>query len=180
MGEYRHIETGELKSQSEWRQHYKNTSLPRTWTAATLQGLGLEPVLEAPKPTDLGTYQTVRRDGVSRDASGNWVRAWAVVDMFSDYVDEEGNTVTKAEQEQQYQARLDAEAAKRVRAKRDKLLVECDWVVIRARELGQDVPREWFDYRSDLRNVPQQDGFPHDVEWPTHPAAATSQDEPAP
>jgi len=147
MGEYRHIETGELKSQSEWRQHYKNTSLPRTWTAATLQGLGLEPVLEAPKPTDLGTYQTVRRDGVSRDASGNWVRAWAVVDMFSDYVDEEGNTVTKAEQEQQYQARL--------------------------------VPREWFDYRSDLRNIPQQDGFPHDVVWPTHPDDAT-QDEPTP
>jgi len=77
------------------------------------------------------------------------------------------------------QQHYDDLAAKRVRAKRDKLLVECDWVVIRAKELGQDVPREWFDYRSDLRNVPQQDGFPHDVVWPTHPDDA-AQDEPAP
>jgi hypothetical protein len=67
------------------------------------------------------------------------------------------------------QQHYDDLAAKRVRAKRDRLLDESDWVVIRAKELGQDVPREWFDYRSDLRNVPQQDGFPHDVTWPTKP-----------
>ena len=87
MGEYRHTETGEVKSQGEWRRHYSNTSLPRVWTAATLQGLKLEAVLEAPKPT-AGAYQTVARNGVEQDAKGNWVTAWAVVDMFAD--DEDG------------------------------------------------------------------------------------------
>jgi hypothetical protein len=50
MGDYRHIETGEVKTQGAWRSHYKNVSLPRTWTAATLDGLKLEPVFETPKP----------------------------------------------------------------------------------------------------------------------------------
>ena len=30
MGDYRHIDTGEIKTQGQWRSHYKNVSLPRT------------------------------------------------------------------------------------------------------------------------------------------------------
>lgn len=61
------------------------------------------------------------------------------------------------------------EAEANVRRKRDHLLDESDWVVIRARELGQDVPRDWFDYRGDLRQIPEQEGFPYAVVWPTKP-----------
>jgi hypothetical protein len=78
MGDYRHIDTGEIKSQGQWRNHYKNTSLPRTWTAATLAGLKLEPVFETPKP-DAGQYQNAVRNGVEKDANGNWVWAWLSV-----------------------------------------------------------------------------------------------------
>lgn len=165
MGEYRHTETGEVKSQGEWRRHYKNTSLPRTWTAATLQGLNLEAVLEAPKPT-AGQYQTVARNGVEQDANGNWVTAWAVRDMFADYTDEEGVLHTKAEQEAAHQERLDADAARSVRAQRDKLLSECDWVVVMHTEKGTNVPLEWETYRQALRDVTDQSGFPHQVIWP--------------
>ncbi|MCP4929174.1 MAG: hypothetical protein GY918_08990, partial [Gammaproteobacteria bacterium] len=38
---------------------------------------------------------------------------------------------------------------------------------IRARELGQPVPEAWYDYRGDLRQVPEQEGFPHTISWPT-------------
>jgi hypothetical protein len=65
MGDYRHIETGETKTQGAWRSHYKNVSLPRTWTAATLDGLKLEPVFETPKP-DAGQYQNAVRNGVEK------------------------------------------------------------------------------------------------------------------
>jgi len=58
---------------------------------------------------------------------------------------------------------------KAIREQRDRLLDESDWVVIRARELGQDVPRDWFDYRGDLRQIPDQPGFPDNVIWPTKP-----------
>lgn len=114
MAEYRNKTTGEVKTQGEWRRVHKNTSLPRTWTAETLDGLNLDPVLEAPKPTDLGKYQTVRRDGVKQDTKGNWVQAWVVVDMFSDYTDDEGVFYSKENQEAEYQARLDAERRSRM------------------------------------------------------------------
>lgn len=49
-------------------------------------------------------------------------------------------------------------------------LAECDWVVLRAKELGQPVPREWYDYRSKLRQVNNQEGFPDNVIWPDKPS----------
>lgn len=164
MGEYRHTETGEVKSQGEWRRHYKNTSLPRTWTAATLQGLKLEAVLEAPKPT-AGQYQTVARNGVEQDANGNWITAWAVREMFADYTDEEGVTHTKAEQEAAYQAKLDADAAQAVRTQRDALLAETDYLALSDNTL----PADMASYRQSLRDITSQDGFPHEVTWPVKP-----------
>lgn len=63
----------------------------------------------------------------------------------------------------------EAAQAKRVRAKRDQLLAECDWVVIRAQETGEPVPQAWRDYRQALRDVPDQPGFPDTVTWPEAP-----------
>lgn len=56
------------------------------------------------------------------------------------------------------------------RAQRDSLLAACDWVVVRSQELGEPVPQEWADYRQALRDVPQQEGFPTDIDWPDKPA----------
>jgi hypothetical protein len=165
MGDYRHKTTGEVKSQGEWRRHHANTSFPRVWTQATLDSLMLDPVFPTPKP-DAGQYQTAVRDGVEQDAKGNWVERWAVRDMFAEYTDDEGVTHTKAEQEQAYQAGLDATAAASVRAQRDKLLAECDWTQV------NDAPVDkatWAVYRQALRDITLQAGFPHSVTWPTQP-----------
>ncbi len=62
-----------------------------------------------------------------------------------------------------------AEAAQ-VRAERDRRLSACDWVTLRALELGQPVPSDWVSYRQALRAVPDQPGFPAEVTWPTPPA----------
>ena len=165
MGEYRHTETGAVKTQGEWRRHYSNVSLPRVWTAATLQGLKLEAVLEAPKPT-AGAYQTVARNGVEKDAKGNWVTAWTVVNMFAD--DADG---TKAEKEAAYQAGLDANAASAARKKRDALLADTDWIVIMHTEKGTNIPLEWEVYRQALRDITNHVNFPHltDADWPVKP-----------
>jgi hypothetical protein len=61
-------------------------------------------VLAAPAPTPSGEYKSVGRNGVVQDANGNWVQAYVERDMFADYVDEEGVTVTKASQEEAYTA----------------------------------------------------------------------------
>jgi len=60
--------------------------------------------------------------------------------------------------------------ANEIRVKRNSLLSETDWLVIRSVEEGQPLSAEWVAYRSALRNVPEQFGFPQDVNWPTVPA----------
>lgn len=159
MGEYRHKVTGEVKSQGEWRAANPNISMPRVWNQNVLDALNIEAVLEAPKP-DAGPYQTVVRNGVVKDAKGNWVTAWEVRDMFSD--DAEG---TKAEKEAAYQAGLDAEAAKAVRAERDRKLAETDWMALSDVTMSAEMAA----YRQALRDITAQEGFPHSVNWPVKP-----------
>lgn len=107
--EYRVRSSGELKSQGECRKLFSNVSLPKVWNQNVFDSLGIDPVLITPKPETTGYTQAVR-DGATQDANGNWVQAWKIVDMFADYTDDEGVVHTKAEQEAEYQARLDAEA----------------------------------------------------------------------
>jgi len=55
------------------------------------------------------------------------------------------------------------------RAKRDLLLAETDWVVIKSLELGETVSTDMSTYRQALRDVPAQAGFPDTITWPTQP-----------
>ena len=73
---------------------------------------------------------------------------------------------TAVEQEAAYKAQKDTEFAKSARDSRDKLLAECDWLVVKALELSQAVPAEWVAYRQALRDLPQQEGFPVTINWP--------------
>lgn len=51
------------------------------------------------------------------------------------------------------------------REKRDTLLAETDWWAVSDRTMTQAET----DYRQALRDVPQQDGFPVNITWPTRP-----------
>ena len=169
MSEYRNRTTGAVNTQGEIRRSMPNTSLPRVWTADICEFLGIDPVLAAPAPAPSGEYKVVSRNGVTQDANGNWVEAYVERDMFADYVDEDGVTVTKTEQEQAYTARKNEEAATAVRAERDKLIASCDWMAIKAFEGGTAVSTEWATYRQALRDVSAQAGFPNDITWPEKP-----------
>lgn len=71
------------------------------------------------------------------------------------------------------QADIDEAAAIEVRTHRDeKLRIEVDPVVtnsLRWADMSADEQQAWSDYRTALLNVPQQAGFPHEVDWPTKP-----------
>ena len=60
-------------------------------------------------------------------------------------------------------------AARAARARRDQLLSETDWLVIRAADTGVPVPEPWRQYRQALRDITAQAGFPLDVAWPAPP-----------
>ena len=169
MSEYRNRTSGAVNTQGAIRKLHPNTSLPRVWTADICEFLGIDPVLAAPAPAASGEYKVVSRNGVTQDANGNWVEAYVERDMFADYVDEEGVTVTKASQEEAYTATKDAEAATAARATRDGLIASCDWMAIKAFEAGTTVSTEWATYRQALRDVSAQAGFPNDITWPEKP-----------
>ena len=71
------------------------------------------------------------------------------------------------------QEELDAKKALDVREWRDHLLQsEVDPIVsnsLRWADMSEDKQAEWAQYRTDLLNVPQQSGFPHNVTFPTKP-----------
>ena len=167
MSEYRHTTTGEVKTQGQWRSHYSNVSLPRTWKTATLAGLNLEAVLASPAATTTA-YQSSSRDGVEQDANGNWVEKYVARDMFSDTTDEDGVTTTKAEHEAAYQATLDATAGEAVRTTRNTLLAATDYFALT--DVTMDAPMTT--YRQALRDITSHADFPNldDADWPTKPA----------
>jgi hypothetical protein len=78
---YRNRADGSLVTKSQLKADNRNTSLPKVWTAATLESLGVDPVLASPKP-EVGEYEVAVSDGAVQNG-GNWVEAWKVQPMFT-------------------------------------------------------------------------------------------------
>ena len=62
----------------------------------------------------------------------------------------------------------EAKAAE-VRSQRDDLLRDSDWTQMPDSPLSESEKEAWKGYRQELRDVPQQEGFPEAVTWPTLP-----------
>ena len=145
----------------------KHMSLPSSWTDATLEALGVARVAKTVAP-DVSEWQVAIKDGVE-EVNGVWREKWVTQEMFVEYTeeDENGNTVTHTVQDQK-DAKVAAdnaalEAAER--AKRDELLKETDYYGMS----DVTMSAEMTTYRQALRDVPQQDGFPSTITWPTKP-----------
>jgi hypothetical protein len=165
MSEYRIRSTGEVKSQGQIRSMHPNVSLPKVWNTNVNETLGIDPVLASPKPDPSGDYKTVVRNGVEQDASGNWVWAWTENDMFQEYTDDEGTVVTVQDQIDAKVAADNAALASTERATRDDLLKATDHYGLSDVTMTEAMAA----YRQALRDVPQQEGFPQTITWPTKP-----------
>jgi hypothetical protein len=106
---YRKRTDGSLATKSELKSQNTNTSLPKVWTEAALEFLGVDPVLPSPKP-DVGDYEVAVADGARfvlikpDNDSGNWVEAWKVQPMFTQYVDDDGKAVSVEQQIAEYES----------------------------------------------------------------------------
>ena len=58
-----------------------------------------------------------------------------------------------------------------IRERRNRLLTESDWVVVKAKEThaNASIPSDWVDYRTELRDITKQSD-PDDITWPTKPS----------
>jgi len=165
MSEYRIRSTGEVKTQGQIRSDNPNVSLPKVWNENVNETLGIDPVLIAPAPAPSDEFKVVVRNGVEQDAKGNWVQAWTEREMFAEYTDDDGNTVTVQAQKDAKTAADNASLAAAERTTRDVLLKATDHYGLSDVTMSADMAT----YRQALRDVPQQENFPGTITWPTKP-----------
>jgi len=132
------------------RSAFKNVSFPSEMTEQAIASVGLLPLISEPKPEV--NYTKNVTEGTPILVDGNWKQVWVVTDASAQEI-----------------AQRTEDQASNVRSSRDQKLVESDWVVIKSMET--DVPEldAWKSYRQALRNIPQQSGFPWNVNWPENP-----------
>ena len=161
---YRNKTTAEVSTQGELRRANANTSFPRVWDADVCTHLNIDPVLAAPQPSHTA-LQRVNSVAPVQDANDNWVEGWEVVDAFADTTDDDGVTTTKAEHEAAYTASELAKVAADARVTRDALLAATDFYALSDVVMTSDMTT----YRSDLRDISDQENFPSAITWPTAP-----------
>ena len=149
--------------ESEFRTLFSNTSLPQQLTETIINDMGADVVFEGPQATGGTVYQYSMSQGVEQ-IEGKWYTKYVLGPTFIDTV-VDGITTTAAEHEAAYKAQKDAEQAKNVRTVRDAKLAETDWRYRRDLTTTQ----QWDDYCQALRDVPDQEGFPWTITWPTQP-----------
>ena len=155
--------TGQVMYESEFRALHPNTSMPQQLTEALINDLGADVVFEGPQATGGTVYQYSMSQGVEQ-IEGKWYTKYVLGPTFIDTV-VDGITTTALEHETAYKAQKDAEQAKNVRTIRDAKLAETDWRYRRDLTTTQ----QWDDYCQALRDVPDQEGFPWSITWPTQP-----------
>ena len=72
-------------------------------------------------------------------------------------------------EETAWEERKPAKALRGLRAKRDSLLVFCDWTQAADSPLSDEVIATWATYRSALRDLPANTSDPFDITWPDAP-----------
>ena len=123
---YRKRTDGSLATKSELKSQNTRTSLPKVWTAATLESLGVDPVLASPSP-DVGDYEVAVGDGAVQ-SEGNWVDAWKVQPMFTQYVDEDDAVVTVEQQIADYEAQKLLKKRQGLSATNENLRLQLDQI----------------------------------------------------
>lgn len=123
----------------ELRRDNPQTSFPRTIPPEVLAAYDVYPVQVVTAPdVDSKTHRVVQ--SVEQAATG-WSQVWTVQELAPD------------------------RAAANIRAHRDDLLRQTDWMAL------SDVTMtpEMATYRQALRDITAQEGFPYSVTWPSKP-----------
>ena len=162
------LATGQPKTKVQIKQENKHMSLPESWTDATLEALGVARVTKTTAP-DVGEWQVAVKDGVEQ-VDGVWQEKWVTQEMFTEYTetDEDGveTTVTVQDQIDAKVAADNAALEATERATRDDLLKATDHYGLSDVSMTEAMTA----YRQALRDVPQQEGFPNTITWPTKPS----------
>ena len=128
------------------RRDNPNTSFPKQVSATDMASFNVYPVTEV-TPTVADTQKLVKV-WTPTLVGGDWVLAHEAVDLTSDDI-----------------AEATAVLAANAREKRDALLAATDFYALSDVSMSDDMTT----YRSDLRDISDQENFPSAINWPTAP-----------
>jgi len=154
MPYYRERTGGDVKTQGEVKGMYSNVSFSRV--VDTYADLGWDEIVAVPMPAPSTPLKKVEHGDPVKKA-GKWTQVWVEEDMFSG--------ATKAADEAAHTEQLDTAAAANARTERDSILALTDFHGL----TDMTMTAEMTTYRQALRDVPQQDEFPTEIDWPTEP-----------
>ena len=146
------VNNGEVKkyqySAGELRKDNPNTSFPRKFSDELLAKWGVFPVILTNQPEyDQLTHSI--HEGQPEFIDDLWYQTWVINSISQEEID-----IRKENQ------------SKVVRQERDQKLQDSDGIVALSYEKSEQIPIEWSSYRQNLRYIPQQDGFPWNIQWP--------------
>ncbi len=135
------------------RRDNPNTSFPRNPSDELLAEWNVFPVVKQDPPTFDAATQDLNETNPTL-SSNQWLQTWSVTAASSDEI-----------------AQRTTDKQAEVRAQRNQLIAETDWVVVMAKETGTNIPTAMKTYRQALRDLPTTEaGFPHTITWPTKPS----------
>ena len=134
------------------RRDNPNTSFPRNPSDELLAEWNVFPVVKQDPPTFDAATQDLNESNPTL-SSNQWLQTWSVTAASSDEI-----------------AQRTTDKQAEVRAQRNQLIAETDWVVVMAKEVGTNIPAAMKTYRQALRDLPSAAGFPHTMTWPTKPS----------
>ena len=87
------------------------------------------------------------------------------------YIDEitQPDDVVRQFQIKEIPAPTDEELAQQIRAKRNSLLSQTDYLMMSDYPINDDNRKLIKEYRQALRDIPEQAGFPRTITWPEKP-----------
>lgn len=124
--------------------------IPEELTEEFLKKHNIAEVPSCPTPSNLKEDKYHRLGFEYKKVKGKWTREVVLVPVHAWEVDS------------RYE-----EKCKQVRDRRNSLLQETDWTQLGDVERG--VGKKYLSYRQKLRDIPEQEGFPFTVGWPTPP-----------
>lgn len=133
--------TPETYTIEQLRRDNPNISFPKDIPADILASYDVYPVKRIPAPQiDYNTHTHVQETSL---VDGEWTQAWAVVELPLD------------------------QAETNIRAHRERLLQETDWMAL----IDNTLTSDWATYRQTLRDISSQEGFPYSIVWPDKPVS---------
>jgi len=130
------------------RKDNSGVSFPLEINEETLISFGVFSIVRGEFPENISHTETAVHASAPVLVEGVWTLPWVVRDKTADEI---------------------ASEASSVRYERDELLTQCDWTQMPDSPLDDNTKASWATYRTELRDISEQAGFPTNITWPTAP-----------